>query len=328
MLMKLSVIIPAYNAEKTISRCLDSILDSIKQSTYHGKDNVEIICVDDGSRDATWSVLEQYVKAHDIIRIFHKENGGVGSARNYGLLQASGDYISWIDSDDYVSDSWYPLIHEILLAQRPDCLFFDYFYTADGVDLPRHIRLPEHTPLGGFVHEQSLERELENFLWNQVFRRELWKGITFSTDYHMLEDYDVLTYITPKCSAFYHLSQCLYHYVQNENSLTHTLSSDVYWGNIAIVKRRYDQYTAAGLSVSITDYVMQLNGYLYNNSLSTDPDYTVRAAKLRSKLSAYKWHILSDKDMPKRVKVKAIFAILRADGILKRILSIKRRLKR
>ena len=132
--MKLSVIIPAYNAENTISRCLDSILDSIKQSIYHGKENVEIICVDDGSRDATWSVLEQYVKAHDIIRIFHKENGGVGSARNYGLLQASGDYISWIDSDDYVSDSWYPLIHETLLAQRPDCLFFDYFYTADGVD--------------------------------------------------------------------------------------------------------------------------------------------------------------------------------------------------
>lgn len=325
--MKLSVIIPAYNAEKTISRCLDSLFASIEKTSYSGKDHVEIICIDDGSRDDTWSILERYARAHDTIRIFHKENGGVGSARNLGLSRVTGDYISWIDADDYVSDLWYSLIYETLLAQHPDCLFFDYLYTADGVDLPRHIRLPEHTPLGGFVHEQSLERELKNFLWNQVFRRDLWKGITFSTDYHMLEDYDVLTHITPKCSTFYHLSQCLYHYVQNENSLTHTLSSDVYWGNIAIVKRRYDQYTAAGLPVSITDYVMQLNGYLYDNSLPTDPDYTVRAAKLRSKLSAYKWHILSDKDMPKTVKVKAIFAILRADGILKRILSIKRRLK-
>lgn len=326
--MKLSVIIPAYNAEKTISRCLDSILFSIKQSTHRGKDDVEIICIDDGARDGTWSVLEQYAKAHDIIRIFHKENGGVGSARNHGLLHASGDYISWIDSDDYVSDSWYPLIYEALLAQRPHCLFFDYFYTADGIDLPRYIRLPEYTLLGDFVYEQSLEHELKNFLWNQVFRRELWKDITFSTDYHMLEDYDVLTHITPKCSTFYHLSQCLYHYVQNENSLTHTLSSDVYRENIAIVKRRYDRYMALGLPVSVTDYVMQLNGYLYNNSLSTDPEYTVRAAKLRRELSAYKWHILSDKDMPKTVRVRSVFAILRVDGILKRILSIKRRLKR
>ena len=98
--------------------------------------------------------------------------------------------------------------------------------------------------------------------------------------------------------------------------------------NIAIVKRRYDQYTALGLPVSITDYVMQMNGYLYDNSLSTDPDYSVRAVKLQRELSTYKWHILSDKDMPKTVKVKSIFAVLRAEGILKQILLIKKRLKR
>ena len=98
----------------------------------------------------------------------------MGSARNLGLLQTVGDYISWVDSDDYVSDSWYSSIYETLLAQRPDCLFFDYFYEANGVDLPRHIRLPEHTPLGDFIYEQSLERELKNFLVNQVL--ELFKS--------------------------------------------------------------------------------------------------------------------------------------------------------
>lgn len=121
--MKLSVIIPAYNAEKTISRCLDSLFASIEKTSYSGKDHVEIICIDDGSRDDTWSILERYARAHDTIRIFHKENGGVGSARNLGLSQVTGDYISWIDADDYVSDLWYSSIYETLLAQHPDCLF-------------------------------------------------------------------------------------------------------------------------------------------------------------------------------------------------------------
>lgn len=321
--MKLSVIIPAYNAEKTISRCLDSLFASIGKTSYSGKDHVEIICIDDGSRDDTWSILERYARDHDTVRIFHKENGGVGSARNLGLSQVTGDYISWIDADDYVSESWYPSIYEVLLSQRPDCLFFDYFYTADDADIPMHISLPEHTSLEEFVYEQSLERELKNFLWNLIFRSDFWEGVTFSTEYHMLEDYDVLTCITPKCSTFYHLSQCLYHYVQNENSLTHTISSEVYWGNIAIVKQRYDQYTAAGMPVNVTDYVMSLNGYLYDTSPFVDLDYPIRSAEIRGRLSKVAWKILFNRDMPRRVQVKAIFGILRADGILKCLLSMR-----
>lgn len=321
--MKLSVIIPAYNAEKTISRCLDSLFASIGKTSYSGKDHVEIICIDDGSRDGTWSILERYARDHDTIRIFHQENGGVGSARNLGLSQVTGDYISWIDADDYVSESWYPSISEVLLSQRPDCLFFDYFYTADDADIPMHISLPERTSLEEFVYEQSLERELKNFLWNLIFRSDLWEGVTFSTEYHMLEDYDVLTCITLKCSNFYHLSQCLYYYVQNENSLTHTISSEVYWGNIAIVKQRYDQYTAAGMPVNVTDYVMSLNGYLYDTSPSVDLDYPIRSAEIRGRLSKVAWKILFNRDMPRRVQVKAIFGILRADGILKCLLSMR-----
>lgn len=321
--MKLSVIIPAYNAEGTVSRCLDSIFASIRKSSYCGKENIEIICVDDGSQDNTWTILNRYAGVYDIIRIFHKENGGVGSARNLGLSQVTGDYISWIDADDYVSESWYPSIYEVLLSQRPDCLFFDYFYTADDADIPMHISLPEHTSLEEFVYEQSLERELKNFLWNLIFRSDFWEGVTFSTEYHMLEDYDVLTCITPKCSTFYHLSQCLYHYVQNENSLTHTISSEVYWGNIAIVKQRYDQYTAAGMPVNVTDYVMSLNGYLYDTSPFVDLDYPIRSAEIRGRLSKVAWKILFNRDMPRRVQVKAIFGILRADGILKCLLSMR-----
>ena len=155
--IELSVIIPAYNACKTIGRCLDSLLQSIQQAP------VEIICVDDGSKDNTWDILQTYSKRCDCLRVFHKENGGVGSARNLGLSQANGDYIAWVDSDDYVTRDWYETIYAGLEKYNPDCLVFDYFYTRDDVDEPRHIALPEKVDLNAFVYEQSLERELKNF---------------------------------------------------------------------------------------------------------------------------------------------------------------------
>lgn len=219
--IKLSVIIPAYNAEKTMRRCLDSVLQAAKDAP------IEIICIDDGSNDATWNVLRWYASQFSCIHVFHKENGGVGSARNAGLAKATGNYITWIDADDYVTPDWYASIHEKLQQYQPDCLFFDYFYTQGDIDTPCHIALPELVTLEDYVYEQSLERELKNFLWNQVIKAEILKTAHFNETYHMLEDYDVLTQITPKLKKLVHSNTCLYHYVQTESSLTHTISADV-----------------------------------------------------------------------------------------------------
>ena len=243
--IKLSVIIPAYNAGKSIGRCLDSILDSV-QDGY-----IEIICVDDGSKDDTWQVLQRYAAKHACIHAFHKKNGGVGSARNVGLSKVTGKYIAWVDSDDYVTTDWYSEIMTGLKKYQPDCLFFDYFCTYGEKSEPQHIALPEKVELKAFVYEQSLERELKNFLFNQVVRANFFKAVIFNETYHMLEDYDVLTKITPSFKAIIHINKCLYYYVQNESSLTHNVSADVLWNNIFVVKRRYDKYTGLGLSVNI-----------------------------------------------------------------------------
>lgn len=314
--IELSVIIPAYNAGKIIGRCLDSLLQSIQQAP------VEIICVDDGSKDNTWDILQTYSKKYECLRIFHKENGGVGSARNLGLSQANGEYIAWVDSDDYVTRDWYATIYAGLEKYNPDCLVFDYFYTRDDVDEPRHIALPEKVDLKSFVHEQSLERELKNFLWNQVIRASFLKKVKFNETYHMLEDYDVLTQVTPKFKNIVHIYKCLYHYVQNESSLTHTVSSEVLWKNIGIVKTRYDYYKKLGLTVSISDFAIQLVGYLYQNECH-GVNWPERSAIVRKNLRIHKGEILRDKGVGKRVKIKAIFAIMRMDSLLRALLKLK-----
>ena len=316
--IQLSVIIPAYNAEKTVGRCLDSILQSVQQAS------AEIICVDDGSRDDTWQVLQQYAAQYPCMRIFHKENGGVGSARNLGLAKATGAYITWVDADDYVTADWYASIQSKLTQYQPDCLFFDYFYTQGTINMPRHIALPERVTLEDYVYEQSLENELKNFLCNQVIKAEIIKTAHFNETYHMLEDYDVLTQITLAWHTLIHIPRCLYHYVQKENSLTHTISADVLWNNIHVVKERYDKYTALGLPVSKNDYVLQLVGYVYSDCINQDPSRRSRMAQIRKALRNDKKDILHDKGIPAKVRIKAIGAMMAADSLLKAILRLKR----
>lgn len=314
--IELSVIIPAYNAGQTIGRCLDSLLQSVQQAP------VEVICIDDGSKDNTWEILQSYSKKYACLRIFHKENGGVGSARNLGLSQANGDYIAWVDSDDYVTRDWYETIYAGLEKYNPDCLVFDYFYTRDDVDEPRHIALPEKVDLKSFVYEQSLERELKNFLWNQVIRASLLKKVKFNETYHMLEDYDVLTQVTPKFKNVVHINKCLYHYVQTESSLTHTVSSEVCWKNIDIAQSRYDHYKKIGLPISINDCAIHFVGYLYQNECH-GVNWPERSAIVRKNLRIHKGEILRDKGVSKRVKIKAICAIMGIDSLLKTLLKLK-----
>ncbi|WP_443795515.1 glycosyltransferase family 2 protein [Dialister hominis] len=320
--IELSVIIPAYNAGQTIGRCLDSVLQSVQQAP------VEIVCVDDGSKDNTWEILQAYSKKYACLRIFHKENGGVGSARNVGLSQAAGNYIAWVDSDDYVTADWYETIYSGLEKYNPDCLVFDYFYTRDDVDEPQHIALPEKVNLKSFVYEQSLERELKNFLWNQVIRASFLKKVKFNETYYMLEDYDVLTWVTTIFENIVHINKCLYYYVQNESSLTHTytVSSEalwnIIWTNIDIVQRRYDYYKKLGLPISINDCAIHFCEYLYQNKCH-EIKWAERSAIVRENLRLHQGEILRDKGVGKRVKIKAIFAIMGMDSLLRALLKLK-----
>ena len=93
--MKVSVIIPVYNVEKYLCKCLDSVVNQTLR-------DIEIICVDDGSTDSSWEILKEYAQRDDRIKLIHKENGGLSSARNVAMQVAKGDYIGFIDSDDWI----------------------------------------------------------------------------------------------------------------------------------------------------------------------------------------------------------------------------------
>ena len=98
--IKISVVIPSYNAEKYIGRCIDSVLNT-------GYDNLEIICINDGSKDGTLAVLRDYEKKYDCIKVIDTPNGGVSRARNLGIEKACGDFITFLDSDDWIHPQFF-----------------------------------------------------------------------------------------------------------------------------------------------------------------------------------------------------------------------------
>lgn len=117
--IKYSVIIPVYNAEATIKRCLDSILHNIPESA-------EIVLINDGSTDKSGKICELYAGEHLSIQYYKQENGGVSRARNVGLDNAKGRYILFADSDDYVSEDYWTIIDGIITDKRPDMLQFGF----------------------------------------------------------------------------------------------------------------------------------------------------------------------------------------------------------
>ena len=117
--MRLSVVVPVYNAEGTLSRCIDSLL----QQEVEG---YEVLLVDDGSTDGSFALMEAYQKRRpDVIRIFQKPNGGLSDARNFGMDQARGEFLSFVDSDDFVVEGCYPALLNTAEETGCDVLFFD-----------------------------------------------------------------------------------------------------------------------------------------------------------------------------------------------------------
>ena len=127
-MIKISIIIPVYNVEKYLATCLDSVINQ----TYK---NLEILLIDDGSTDSSGLICEQYSKKDTRIKTIHKKNGGLSDARNVGISYASGDYISFIDSDDFIDINTFTILNQYIKQYNADIITFNYYdyYNKDKI---------------------------------------------------------------------------------------------------------------------------------------------------------------------------------------------------
>lgn len=206
-MFKISIIVPVYNVEKYLHKCLDSIL----AQTFK---EFEVILVDDGSSDNSGKICDEYAKKDSRVKVFHKENAGVSSARNLGLKEASGEWIVFIDSDDYISK---------------DFLECDYSTTADVIQKSYDI-INEDSGLSTLhkVTNKIIEdkeefyrfyvRKRTNALWDKIIRRELIKNITFNENVKIGEDFLFFLEIIKNIKQYLFDDKGIYHYIIHSNS--------------------------------------------------------------------------------------------------------------
>ena len=167
--IRYSVIIPAYNAEKTIRRCLDSLVSIIR-------DDVELLVINDGSGDRTGEICQEYVERYSNVRYFYKENGGVSSARNMGLDEATGEYILFVDSDDFVTEEYFGISDNVTRTQPDFVLFGRYIY--NGKRLIPHTtgmrdQITETSEATAELLSRALEKQLLNAPSSKIFKRNI-----------------------------------------------------------------------------------------------------------------------------------------------------------
>ena len=139
----ISVIIPIYKVEAFLFRCVESVM----RQTY---ENIEIILVDDGSPDNCPGMCDELALKDKRIKVYHKENGGLSDASNYGVERAHGKYIAFIDSDDYISDDYIEYLYNMLKKNDADISCCGYVETSeDTVEFPENCALPEEQTLTG-----------------------------------------------------------------------------------------------------------------------------------------------------------------------------------
>ena len=302
---KISIIIPTYNLDKYIGRCLDSVTNQ----TYK---NIEIVVVDDGSKDNTPNIIKEYANKDLRIKYILKENGGVSSARLAGIKMSTGDYIGFIDGDDYVDCDMYQRLMDNMIKYDADishCAYEQVFKDGNINKLYGTGLIKEQDNREGL--KDLLEGKIiEPGLCNKLFKRELFENIREDDSYcnikfneDLLLNYDLFK--NANKSIFEDI--CLYKYAMNEASASHQDFSE---------HRIYDPIKVR--EIILRDCIDDIKGLAQKSYLNTcvyiycglviskNKDFLLQKKDIRKKITErYKWR----KQLEKSTKILAFFIV-------------------
>ena len=218
----ISIIVPVFNAEAYVGRCLDSLSE---QTLW----DIEIICINDGSTDGTLSVLKQYAERDSRIKVFSQANAGLSGARNRGLNEAAGEFILFVDGDDWIEHETCAALHRIIQQENADCVMCSYIREFEARSAVSHIFDESYMVLGrdeikyrihrrivGLVNEELKRPEACELIVSvcmQLFRKRSIEGLAF-TDTHRIGSGDILFQLHAYAGfdRFVYLDKPYYHY--------------------------------------------------------------------------------------------------------------------
>lgn len=290
---KVSIIIPVYNTEKYIERCITSVLGQ----TYQ---NIEVICVDDGSTDMSGSILDELGQTDKRLFVVHKKNEGVTEARNLALEYASGDYIGFVDSDDYLEETMYEELVRVMEEKDVDIVTCGYYMAYDShVEQAINCRpVPEGIcqieDFLTYIYQRDIYKGVAGYLWTRLFKRSLIKDVegrllvSFQKEFLGADDIAFIADINKKCRTISYINKPLYYYYQREGSIVHNEKEQLkalFWIRAyEYMMEQYDQVEESVLNLIRRMYVFRCGKLLEFAMQINDRE---RMNLLRGKIKKY-----------------------------------------
>lgn len=270
---KLTVIVPAYNVEKYIEKCLASLVNQ----TYK---NLKILVVNDGSTDNTKQIIEKYEKEYENLKLLNKKNGGLSSARNFGLKNTKTKYVTFVDGDDYLELNTYELIMKKIEEEKTDLGIFNFkkVYSQKIINSKLDEKIYNKNFLK-YLFSKSIEADI--VVWNKIFKTDIiLKNQIYFENRAYFEDTGFIfryLYFIKKVSL---VELPLYNYIQRENSITKKFNPIIInscENTYKIIKEfyiennKYEKYRN-----EIEDMYLRMKIYTLNNSLKYGGTYNFK----------------------------------------------------
>ena len=206
---KISIIVPVYNAERYLHRCIESIL----AQTFR---DFELLLIDDGSKDNSGYICDEYAEKDERVKVWHKENGGVSSARNVGLDNVKGEWVTFVDSDDYISSNYFDSIE----TEKEDMIIMQSkHFNVDNIFKEQPLMTPQKY-YGKLCVKEFLTKHLLYHImfvpWGKMFKSASLKTIRFNTHQRLGEDVIFVHQYLSFCDSISVISRATYYYYDNE----------------------------------------------------------------------------------------------------------------
>lgn len=215
---KISIIVPVYNVEDYIEKCIKSILNQVFTE-------FELILVDDGSTDNSGNICDKYAEKDNRIIVIHKENGGISSARNIGLNIAKGEYIAFVDSDDYINKNMYHTLYNLIIKTQSDIAMCNYKTISkdEEVNLNEDQIINSHDIkcINNIQYLNNLygkDKVKYIVMWNKLYKNEIFRKLRFK-DSRIEEDEFIIHHVLYLSDKIVYIDKNYYYYMQRNNSI-------------------------------------------------------------------------------------------------------------
>jgi len=317
---KISVIVPVYNVEAYLERCVESIL----QQTYA---HFELILINDGSTDSSGQICDHLASQYENIKAHHIENAGVSNARNMGIQLATGSWVTFIDSDDFVTQDYLATLASAVEGENIGFVIAPLHHIKNGIvtDLPPHSGKTELWSTEETMKELLMTTRTSFFPVAKLFKRDLLADEKFNTNYHLAEDALFLTELLLKtrCSSVF-IDKPVYYYDHREGSATTSVNQhvfdtiEVYQQIIAQVSQAFPNLKYELINRECWSYITVYDKIIFTSR----EEYQKEKANLRTWIVQHRREIWKDAYFTTFRKV-AILSLVISPWLYKKIVGLK-----